>query len=280
MPTVAVIVPAICIALVLAIGALSARPRSAARPRTTSRMRLGEMRAAMGRAIRPFGAFVILAAAVLTLVTGVLWAIGVGVRRLRPFDELLYDWVHAGHGGPLSGFSHIGDTYVCLIAGAVVAIVYALLARRRRWAGAVAIATAIVLEHYLHVVLVAVIDRAPPPGSTETFPSAGAARAVAVYGTCMFALLRLLPLSRPRAAVGGTIVALVAFVAGWSQFAFRLQWGTDVLAGWLSGVLLVLGVLYAASGIVTGRRVPARGGRRRSGARRTEPAAADGAPVA
>ncbi|MGH3096529.1 MAG: hypothetical protein ACRDMV_11100 [Streptosporangiales bacterium] len=279
MPTVAVLVPAICIALVLAIGALAGRPRSAARPRATSRIRLGEMRAAMGRAIRPFGAFVILVAAVLTLVTGVLWAIGLGVRQLGSVDALLFDWLQAGRGGPFSALAPIGDTYACLIAGAVVAIVYALLAQRRRWAGAVAIAAALVLQHYLHVVLAAVVDRAPPQGSTGTYPAAGAARAVVVYGTCAFALLRLLPLSRRRAAVLGTLVALVAFIAGWSQFATRLQWGTDVLAGWLAGVLLLLGLLYASSGIVTGRRVPGRSGRRRSGGRRAEHAETGSAPV-
>lgn len=279
-PTLAVLVPAVCIALVLGFGLLAARPR-AARPRTTARIRLGEMRGAMGRAIRPFSAFVVLVAAVLTLATGVLWAIGLGVRRLGSLDALLYDWLRAGHGAPVGPLAWVGDTYACLIVGAVVAIVYALLARRRRWAGAVAIVAALVLQHYLQVVLAAVVDRAPPQGSAGGYPSAGPARAVVVYGTCAFALLRLLPASRRRAAVVGTLIALLAFAVGWSQFAARLEWGTDVLAGWLAGVLLLLGVLYAGSGIVTGRRVPRPGGRRRSsGSRRSEPAETGAAPVA
>lgn len=226
--------------------------------RRRGRVRLAEMRAAMDRAITPFGAFIVLASAVMTLATGIMWIVGVIVRQLQAFDSAAYHWIEPRQPVSLTSLqevvTQIGNKQECWIVGAVVAVVYLLAARRRRWAGALLIATVIVLQHYQQVVLTDMIHRGHPPGSGGTFPSGGATRVLAIYGVCMFALLRLLPASRRLAAAGWALIAVLAFLQGWSGLYLSLHWTTDVLSGWLSGLLLLGGLAYAGASIVTGRR--------------------------
>lgn len=204
----------------------------------------------MARTVTPLGAFVVLASAVMTLTTGFLYALGQLVRRLQPLDWATYHAIAAhrsdGLVSVMAVVTQLGNKYECWIVSAVAAVSYALLARRRRWAGLVVVGAGVVLQHYQQVALSVMVHRGHPPGSGGTFPSGGSARVIAVYGLCVLVLLCAARLGRGWWLTGGIVVAVLAVVEGVTRLLLNAHWLTDVLSGWLSGVILLAGLAYAA----------------------------------
>lgn len=220
--------------------------------------RCAAMRSGLDNAVGPLGTFVVLASAVMTLVTGVLYAVGVVVRELQPLDWAVYHVVAEVQTDGFVAFmavaTDVAHKKVCWVVAAVTAVVYALVARRRRWVGVVVIGTLVVFQHYQQVALAELIHRGHPPGSGGTFPSGGCARAVAIYGMCALLLLRVTGARRRAVALVSGVVGAVAFFECWSRLGLNYHWVTDVVAGWLSGVLLLAGFAVAAWSLVITRR--------------------------
>lgn len=222
------------------------------------RERLLDMREGMARAVTPLGAFAVLASAVMTLTTGCMYAVGLGVRHLLPLDRAVFHWVGA-HGSAeavavMRLVTQLGDKQECWVVSAVTAVLFALVAGRRRWAGPVVVGATVVLQHYQQVALADLVHRGHPPGSGGTFFSGGSARVIAVYGVCLLVLLSAARLSRSWWRAGGIVIAVLAFVEGATRLLLGAHWLTDVLSGWLSGMLLLAGIAFAARPLLAPER--------------------------
>lgn len=227
------------------------------------RDRLVDMRAGLDRTITPVGAFVVLASTVLTVVTGIMYALGRVVPHLQPLDWIVFRWIAAhqtdGFTAVMSVVTQMGNKYQCWVVSAVLVVVYALVAPRRRWVALLVLGAMIVLQHYQQVGIADVIQRGHPPDSGGTFPSGASARVAAIYGTGLFLILRTLGVSRRVWAGVWALIAVLMFVEGWSRVYLNAHWVGDVPPGWLNGVLMLLGFVFAAWNLVPvrSRRPPA-----------------------
>jgi membrane-associated phospholipid phosphatase len=139
--------------------------------------------------------------------------------------------------------TELASTDVILIAtaGAVVA-----LAARRHWRGAIALAISVVATQAVVSVAKGLTERPRPdeggamvdPGGFS-FPSAHSASAVALY--IMLALIAGTALrGRLRGSAWAAAIGL-ALAIGVSRVYLGAHYPTDVLAGWLTGGILVVG---------------------------------------
>nr|BAO20182.1 putative phosphoesterase [Sphaerisporangium sp. SANK 60911] len=137
-----------------------------------------------------------------------------------------------------------------------IAMALALLARRRvRAAAGVALAT--VAGTLVELTGKAVVERARPaveyaiPGAGswygESFPSGHAIAATVGGGLLLWICVPFLG-RRARTAAVAAGIAVIA-LTGWSRVALDAHWASDVVAGWLAGIV-VLGVTVALSGPV------------------------------
>lgn len=226
------------------------------------RDRLLDMRDGIARAVTPLGAFVVLASAVMTLATGFMYAVGLLVRHLQPLDWAVYHWIDAHQSGAAAVMrvvTQLGNKHECWVVSAVVVVLFALIASRRRWAGLVIVGGTVVLQHYQQVALAELIHRGHPPGSGGTFVSGGSARVIAIYGICVLVLLAAARLGPRWRRAGWIVIAVLALVEGGTRLLLNMHWLTDVLSGWLSGVLLLAGIAFAARPLLTQERQDAPG---------------------
>ena len=117
--------------------------------------------------------------------------------------------------------------------------------RRDRWLPPVALATLIVVDHYLTMALTDTFNRVPPPHSGGTFPSGASDRAVAYYGLIAFLLWRAVSGRRKAAIWAGTAVAALAFTEAYSRGYLVLHWFTDIASGLVYGTLLLTAFIVA-----------------------------------
>jgi membrane-associated phospholipid phosphatase len=141
-----------------------------------------------------------------------------------------------------------------------VAAALALIAFRH-WRGAIALLVAVASTQLVVDVLKLAVERPRPDHAlTETngfsFPSAHSATSVAVYATLTLLAAR---------AVSGRLRVLVAIAGGLVVVAIGLtriylgaHYPTDVLAGWLTGAVVVLGSWALARRVPLPRLLPAR----------------------
>jgi membrane-associated phospholipid phosphatase len=214
------------------------------------RDRLLDMRDGIARAVTPLGAFVVLASAVMTLTTAVMYAVGVLVRHAMPLDRPVFDVIHAhqnaGVVAVIQVVTQLGNKQECWLVSAVTAVLFALVANRRRWAGLVILGSLVVLQHYQQVGLAELVHRGHPPGSGGTFPSGGSVRVIAIYGTCLLVLLAAARPGRRLWRAAWCVIGFLALVEGATRLLLDAHWLTDVLSGWLCGVLLLAGFAFAA----------------------------------
>lgn len=174
-------------------------------------------------------------------------------------DIALADSIHSLTTGWLTtgalAVTELASTDVILIAtaGAVVA-----LAASRHWRGAIALAISVLATQAVVSVAKGLAERPRPdeggamvdPGGFS-FPSAHSASAVALY--VMLALIGGTALrGRVRGSAWAAAIAL-ALAIGLSRVYLGAHYPTDVLAGWLTGGILVVGAWALCS------RLPAPG---------------------
>lgn len=133
----------------------------------------------------------------------------------------------------------------------VTAVLAAVLAALQHWRGAVALVLSVLTTQAVVTVLKVLVSRPRPRGamgdpSGFSFPSAHSASAVALYAT--IALIAATIWNRvPRIAAFVATGAMVVLV-GLSRVYLGVHYPTDVLAGWLTG-----GILVAASWAICSR---------------------------
>jgi undecaprenyl-diphosphatase len=157
-------------------------------------------------------------------------------------DHIVRDWVMAhqddGTHRFFDGVSTVGGVSPMQWAGIVLAIWLWTLGRRRAALGVI-VAPILALLTYSGVRRIITRDR-PPSGlglgeGTSSFPSAHSTTATAVCCTAAYILWRERMLSTPAAVL---LAVIPPIVIGVSRVYLDVHWSTDVLAGWVAGVLI------------------------------------------
>ncbi len=154
--------------------------------------------------------------------------------------------------------TNIGGLTQTQVLTAVFAVVIAVLWRRGRWwIPLVVLPVGYVLEKTLQDLLKLVVDRGHPPTTLGSFPSGGCARVVLVYGLIVFLVLwGWKPRDRRVWVAGGAFVAICATIQAYAR-TFNLEhWITDVFAGLLFGLMLLVTMIAAV--LVLDRAAPSR----------------------
>lgn len=207
----------------------------------------------LGRAGGAVAVLLALAAAAVIIV----WPVGRFFRRFRPqIDGPILRWTmrHVNTTGTWHHINfvvtHMGNRRQIQFCAVVAAVIFAALwVRRGWWIPPVILATAIVFEKFGQAALAKVVDRPPIPlPGFGTYPSGGCARMVVLWGTIMYLVVLTWPtISRPWRVAGFSVVALLAFIEGYTRLYLIKHWSMDVVGGWLFGTLLLLALIGAAS---------------------------------
>jgi undecaprenyl-diphosphatase len=216
-----------------------------------------------GIALRQAVRFLVVIAVGAAVVFGVMALVGKLVLHAGPaMDKPIYHWVMAHHVHAwkelMASLTKIGNGWSTRMAAVAAAVCLAVTWRRLRWLPALAFLVLSLLQRYLTHGLHLVDHRVGPPGFPHgTFPSGGSERCVVFFGLIAYFLWREFSGRRETAIWAGAAVAALAFNEGYSRIYLGMHWTTDVLAGWLYGILL-LAVFILATRVVMGpARVPA-----------------------
>lgn len=153
----------------------------------------------------------------------------------------------------LLGITSLGSTFVLVV---VASLAVAMLAAGGRRSEALFAVAALVSTLALNETLKRLLERARPalewaePATGYAFPSGHAMNSMVVYGALGLIAWRLWG---PRAgAAAGAVALAVALLVGASRVYLGVHWTTDVVGGFLAGILLLL-VLVAAFSVAVGR---------------------------
>jgi membrane-associated phospholipid phosphatase len=164
----------------------------------------------------------------------------------------VHQWTHE-----MSKATKVGDTWTTRGAALTAAVCLAVSWRRIRWLPPLALVTLAVIQHPLTRLIHLTDPRVGPPGFVYgTFPSGGSERSVAFYGLIAYLLWREFSGHRRAAIWSGAAVAAIAFNEGYSRVYLGMHWATDVLSGWIYGLLLLLAFVTAVR-LVAGPAGPA-----------------------
>ena len=215
-----------------------------------------------GTALREAVRFLVVIALGSVLVFGVMALLGKLVLAVGPgMDKPINHWVMGHHvhawKGLMKSLTKIGDAWSTRMAAVSAAVCLAVTWRRMRWLPALAFLVLSLLQRYLTHGLHLVDHRIGPPGFLHgTFPSGGSERCVVFFGLIAYFLWREFSGRRETAIWAGAAVAALAFNEGYSRIYLGMHWTTDVLSGWVYGILL-LAVFILATRVVMGpARVP------------------------
>jgi membrane-associated phospholipid phosphatase len=190
------------------------------------------------------------------------WPFGRLARReLHNIDVPFYRWSQH-HVRTTGGWHHInavvthmGNRPTIKVVAIIAAVIFAALwSRRGFWIPPMVIAAAFGFEKFGQMVLGKVVARQHTPlfHDLGTFPSGGCARVITVYGIIVYlALLTWPSLTRPWRVGGFTLVALLAWVEGYTRLYLFKHWLMDVFGGWLFGTLMLFALIAATSCFAT-----------------------------
>jgi membrane-associated phospholipid phosphatase len=216
----------------------------------------GNLRAQAGNLLR----FLLLVAAGLAVIYAVMVALAWLAEHFGPaIDRPILHWT-TSHQVPawkhvMEVATQVGDKYPTAIVAVIAAIALAATWHGDRWLPVVALISLVLIAHYLTFAIHLVIHRSPPPGSHGTFPSGGAARAVAVYGLVAYLAWRGFSGGRKVAVWLTVAVAVLSFNEAYSRGYLAVHWFTDILGGLVYGCLLL--ALYIAAVRAVAGPVPA-----------------------
>ncbi|WUH97542.1 phosphatase PAP2 family protein [Spirillospora sp. NBC_00431] len=213
----------------------------------------------LGR-LSPFWRFTVVAAGALAVAYGIGAALGPVAVASQPFD----DWVYEGTvDRQIGSWKKLNEVITdvstsWLVRGTCVGAVLmlALVWRRHRWLPAAAMGVMLFASHYLVLGLTYLMDRPAPPNSGGTYPSGGNVRVVAVYGIVAIFFFLSARTGRRGRVIGWTVLALLAWIEAYSRTYLAVHWVTDVIAGLVFGVLLLV-ALNLATRVALGDEDPA-----------------------
>ncbi len=197
-------------------------------------------------AVRSAAKFLLIVVAGAVAVYGLTALLGLLVVHAGPtIDKPIMNWTNAHRvhswAAVMNRLTKIGDTWTTWGAVTAAAVCLAVTWHRNRWLPPLALAAAIVVDHYTTIYIRHTFERPGPPGSPHgTFPSGGADRIIILYGLIAYLLWHEFSRQRRAGIWAGATVAVLAFSEGYSRGYLTLHWFTDVLSGWVYGTLLLL----------------------------------------
>lgn len=204
--------------------------------------------------------------AALTLLAGsgaiiaLLWALGWPVKIFETrVDRPLFEWFQARQNAGWSSIwrviTNIGGLDVTQALTVIGAVGLALLyAKGRWWVPLGILPVAYVLEKTMQDLLLLAVDRGHPPTTLGSYPSGGCARVIIVYGLIVFFVLRRFDAGPRLTALGVALVAFAETLQAYARIYNLEHWFTDVVAGFVFGVLLISTCIAAA--LVLDRKGP------------------------
>jgi membrane-associated phospholipid phosphatase len=233
--------------LVVAAGVLVAGRPPAARPGT----RLGDLRERAVRVRRAataefgvVGGFALALAFGFAVTVAIGWPLGRLAAASLPFDKSAFRWFGDHQVGWLTHAMNVltwlGNRPVTERLDLLGGILFALLWKQRRWVPLLVMLTAFGLERQVRFLLGRTVNRFHYP-QIGTYPSGGCARLVVTYGALalLYFVWRGAKASRAERVAVGTGVALLAWIEGFSRFYLDKHWFTDVIGGWIVGLLVL-----------------------------------------
>src|SRR5262249_50699343 len=134
--------------------------------------------------------------------------------------------------------------------GVVAAVGLMFLAPSRRWVPPVLVGSVIVVQKYAQTGVAKLVDRGHPPTTLGTHPSGGACRVVLIFGVLVFLLFAYTGAGRRVRGLGWGLIAMLAFVEGYTRTYLNKHWVTDVLGGWAFGVMLLAVAVFAGRALL------------------------------
>jgi membrane-associated phospholipid phosphatase len=192
------------------------------------------------------------------VVFGLLCALGLlVVHHGLVIDRPIFNWMskHQVHvlAALMKRLTKLGDTWTTWGASLAAAACLAVTWRSKRWLPPVALATAIIGDHFTTLALRHVFHRLGPPTSPlGTYPSGGCDRVILFYGLIAYLLWREFSGERRVAIAAGAVVAALGFNEAYSRVYLSLHWTTDAISGLLYGSLLLAAFIFAVH-VVAGR---------------------------
>ena len=192
----------------------------------------------------------------------VLVAVGLTVSpaTIAWFDAVVTRAADALPFAPLLGWSHlISDLAATRTALVVTGVAATLLLATRHWRGALMLALAVALSQPVVHGVKLLISRPRPAGndlvaqaSGFSFPSAHSATSMALYATLtLIVAQRCQGSARAAVALAGASVVLAV---GLSRVYLGAHYPSDVIAGWLTGAVLVTGSWLLVRRLAPGAR--------------------------
>jgi membrane-associated phospholipid phosphatase len=215
-----------------------------------------------GRALRDAARFLVIVAIAMIAVFAVMVLLGPLVTHEgHIIDKPVNHWVghHRSHqwAHEMSKATKVGDTWTTRGAAVTAAVCLATTWPRMRWLPPVALAAISLIQHPLTHLIHLTDPRIGPPGFLYgTFPSGGSERCVAFYGLIAYLLWREFSGSRRAAIWSAAVVAALAFNEGYSRLYLGMHWATDVLSGWVYGLLILVAFIVAVRLVAGPARLP------------------------
>lgn len=191
---------------------------------------------------------------VLSLIMISSWIYNIVQGQLPPIDRWAQPLMENLSGTPIYLFSReitfLGSysvIYPVTIAGVIV-----LLLIYRSWIEGVIYGLGILLTHLLNRMIKELVGRERPltlaevNASGESFPSAHAMSSLVCYGLFAYLLCKKIHSNTIRIMIQ-IIVGLLVLLVGFSRYIINVHFMSDVLAGFIIGILCLIGLILLYS---------------------------------
>jgi undecaprenyl-diphosphatase len=179
-----------------------------------------------------------------TLLAVAIAEISIVTRLDTALTSTIHGWTVGWLTGIVTGISELAATEIVMSLSALAVVSLLLL---RHYRGAAALALAVGSTQLLVAVAKALMTRPRPEGeiaiaepSGWSFPSAHSASAVALYVTLALIATTLWRRQQLRPAVAFAAAGVIVVLVGLSRVYLGAHYPTDVIAGWLTGGIIVV----------------------------------------
>lgn len=181
------------------------------------------------------------------LIALIVFSIRKPIRRHKPIDMMIFDKITAGvntMNNKIMLFITFLGKHQFLIPANLLLIFYFLLITKQNWFS-IRVITIAISSLVLMLLLKQLFQRKRPlspllkAAKGLSFPSGHAIMAVTFYGLLIYILQHTIELEWLRWVVSGLLIALILLI-GFSRIYLRVHYASDVLGGFIIGLLWLL----------------------------------------